>query len=349
MADMQPAALPGPTEILPSAPVTTPPDVPLGRLAVDIQAPVMLAGLPETIRLVIRNPFNCPIEIVSVKGPGYFESRDDSTIRVPSASHNLTEDGTVKTVRHERKTLGSRLRSVFGGDLRVSEVSLGLFTARFPAAQDPRIDITAAGQSKVIWERPLPEDRRVRVTVDDTAEVRFAAEPLVAEQSSPPERQILAPGSEAVAAFGFVTRNWLFFRPAATTLSAQIDYIANGTLRSQVVPIPLVMRAQVKAIVIGALVGSLLGYLARQVKDGTLTSSNGVARLLVGLGGSLVAATIATIAFARKEATQGFITVEDFYGGFLIGALVGYTGLQVLDKALEGASPPAHPGVGVAK
>ena len=43
---------------------------------------------------------------------------------------------------------------------------------------------------------------------------------------------------------------------------------------------------------------------------------------------------IATIALARKTGTQGFITVEDFFGGFVVGALIGYGGSEYFEKAI---------------
>jgi F0F1-type ATP synthase assembly protein I len=43
---------------------------------------------------------------------------------------------------------------------------------------------------------------------------------------------------------------------------------------------------------------------------------------------------IAGIALSRKTAAQAFITVEDFFGGFVVGALIGYSGSQYFEKAL---------------
>lgn len=43
---------------------------------------------------------------------------------------------------------------------------------------------------------------------------------------------------------------------------------------------------------------------------------------------------IAAIALSRKTGTQGFITVEDFFGGFVVGALIGYGGSEYFEKAI---------------
>jgi F0F1-type ATP synthase assembly protein I len=48
---------------------------------------------------------------------------------------------------------------------------------------------------------------------------------------------------------------------------------------------------------------------------------------------------IATIALSRKTGTQGFITVEDFFGGFVVGALIGYGGSAYFERAIIPPTP----------
>ena len=43
---------------------------------------------------------------------------------------------------------------------------------------------------------------------------------------------------------------------------------------------------------------------------------------------------IAAIALSRKIGTQGFITVEVFFGAFVIGALIGYGGSEYFERAI---------------
>jgi hypothetical protein len=43
---------------------------------------------------------------------------------------------------------------------------------------------------------------------------------------------------------------------------------------------------------------------------------------------------IATVALSRKSGTQNFITVEDFFGGFVIGVLVGYQGTSYFQNII---------------
>jgi hypothetical protein len=41
---------------------------------------------------------------------------------------------------------------------------------------------------------------------------------------------------------------------------------------------------------------------------------------------AVILSAVAVIFMARKSDTQSFVSVEDFWGGVLIGFLVGYTG-----------------------
>ena len=45
------------------------------------------------------------------------------------------------------------------------------------------------------------------------------------------------------------------------------------------------------------------------------------------------------VTFARKKDSQPIMTIEDFWGGVLVGVLAGYTGKSILDKYLVGATP----------
>jgi hypothetical protein len=46
-------------------------------------------------------------------------------------------------------------------------------------------------------------------------------------------------------------------------------------------------------------------------------------------------AIIATIALSRKTGAQGFITVEDFFGGFVVGVLISYEGSSYFEEIIK--------------
>ena len=66
---------------------------------------------------------------------------------------------------------------------------------------------------------------------------------------------------------------------------------------------------------------------------------------------SIFAATIlggmAVVFMARKSDAQSFVSVEDFWGGMLMGFLVGYTGTTFFESLTGVTNPAAKPaGIG---
>jgi hypothetical protein len=84
-------------------------------------------------------------------------------------------------------------------------------------------------------------------------------------------------------------------------------------------------------MIIGSIIGGSLGTLAKSLNILPLPSWQS---LLVSIGASIVMSLIATISLSRKTGSQGFITVEDFFGGFVIGALIGYGGHDYFEKTI---------------
>ena len=84
-------------------------------------------------------------------------------------------------------------------------------------------------------------------------------------------------------------------------------------------------------MVIGAIIWAVLGNLAKSLNTPIDLSWPD---MLIAIGGSVIMSVIATIALSRKSGAQGFITVEGFYGGFAIGALIGYGSAQYFEKAV---------------
>jgi hypothetical protein len=44
--------------------------------------------------------------------------------------------------------------------------------------------------------------------------------------------------------------------------------------------------------------------------------------------------SIAAVSLSRRGNTQAFVTVEDFFGGFFIGELIGYGGVAYFERAV---------------
>jgi hypothetical protein len=141
----------------------------------------------------------------------------------------------------------------------------------------------------------------------------------------------IAPHCEVVVYFSVSTGGWLFFTPSRQTLSTQITYELNGDEKTQVVSSSFDIKPPLTSMVIGAITGASLGSAARFLNSTQIFDWQ---PFFVTTGAALLMSLIATIALARKSGAQGFITVEDFFGGFVIGALIGYGGKEYFDTAI---------------
>ncbi|RKE22954.1 hypothetical protein [Streptomyces sp. TLI_171] len=89
------------------------------------------------------------------------------------------------------------------------------------------------------------------------------------------------------------------------------------------------VKSALRNVMLGGVVGGLVGSAARSLQsvrtDGFLSHGHpGVAAVSLAL--SAILSWAAIIFSARKSEAQSFITVEDFWGGLLVGFLIGYSG-----------------------
>ncbi|WP_353073977.1 hypothetical protein [Tunturiibacter gelidiferens] len=102
------------------------------------------------------------------------------------------------------------------------------------------------------------------------------------------------------------------------------------------------IRAPLKAILFGALIGSFFGFLLKDLTGertlitlvNTTRTPGSIASYLLSLATAMMIAGITVVAFARKKDAQPILSVEDFWGGVFVGFLAGYTGKSFLDKTV---------------
>ncbi len=172
--------------------------------------------------------------------------------------------------------------------------------------------------------RPLVSDRR---RSKRAALISFRGSLCNARVKTPIEKKsfLIEPHCEVVAYFFVSTTGWLFFTPTRKSLSTQIRYRVQGGERTEVATTEFEFKPPLSAAIIGASTGAILGSLARLFNNAPLTLS---LTTMTAVGGSVLMSLIAAIALSRKTGTQGFITVEDFFGGFVVGSLIGYGGSE---------------------
>jgi len=233
-------------------------DVVYGRLDVTIPEAVYEAGKVSTVSLLLRNPFNKPVEILEIQGP-----RSSHLREIAEELRAREEKNQISTPQQTRKEIGF-LRSFLKGfykEVQFTEVSFGGITLEFPKSQRS-FNISAEPNSEIEVDTDLSDYDSVNVSAEQDAKVKFA--PQIHPQVSPEKKTItIEPHCEAVAYFQISTAGWLFFTPTRQILSTQIRYRINGKEKTQVTTSEFDVRPPLRAMVIGSMAGAMLGTLAK--------------------------------------------------------------------------------------
>ena len=98
------------------------------------------------------------------------------------------------------------------------------------------------------------------------------------------------------------------------SLPGQVFLSLSPLIYNQSVPYTLDIQAGLRYIVVGAVIGSIFG---------------------------IIISGFAVIAFALKTGVQPLVTIQDFWGGMLIGFLISYSGTQVFGNLFSGTATTA--------
>jgi hypothetical protein len=236
--------------------------------------------------------------------------------------------------------------------LRIRHAELALRSEGFYAEG---VSITVADVAELGWPK-FETTGKVSVTVSgkDTdvhhlrvidptrflAEAQMEANRTVDLQGSLPEDAALQPGNTAVYTIIMNTKNPLLFRPSQYRLQFSVNYGFEKkpedsdeweNLYTNTVATTLSIRASIYSVIIGAAGGGLFGSLARLLQSPTFTIQT-LPESFISLVLSLLLSVVAIIFLARKSGVQSFVSVEDFWGGLLIGFLVGYSGASFFQE-----------------
>lgn len=172
-----------------------------------------------------------------------------------------------------------------------------------------------------------------------------------------PLENALQPGCTTVYTAVLTVDRDFFFTPSQYRLQFNVQYSFSGKRKSKIkgldeivdkvfsntISHEISIRPSVRSMLFGAAGGGAIGAVSRvfQVTPSADIQQFG-ARDYINAGISVVPAVIlscvAIIFMARKSDAQSFISVEDFWGGILIGFLVGYTGTSFFQQ-LTGFTP----------
>lgn len=185
---------------------------------------------------------------------------------------------------------------------------------------------------KGIWKEAIKEA--------DLDKLQIVSGVSLSEESNnrqTPSPIMLQPGNTTIYEFKLRTKQALLFTPAVHNLNAQVQYEMDGTINHDTVKYQLNIRAPLKALIYGSVIGSIVGTILRfayDVKTPEIPSDFLTFKFFLSFVAGILLAAVLVIAFARKKDAQPFITIEDFWGGFFIGFLAGYVGKSLLNPLL---------------
>jgi len=299
-----------------------------GRLDVSIKESSYEAGKISTVAILLRNPFDKPVEILEIQGPRSSHLQEIQSIK---SEKGVPKDLSItKGTSEKKKSWISSWFDFLIRDIAFTEIKFGGVTAVFPKSEKS-IRILAQPKSEIEIDYDLSNYDYIKIQAEESAKIKILPKD---KSNTPIEKKsiIIQPHCESVAYFQISTSGWLFFTPSRQTLNTQLRYRIDDKERTQVVSSEFEIKPPLFSMVIGSIFGAILGTLAKVLNSAEVLNWQA---LSVSMGSSVVMALIATIALSRKTGSQGFITVEDFFGGFIVGVLIGYGGSEYFEKAIK--------------
>jgi hypothetical protein len=304
------------------------------KLDIIVRDAEYVAGRPNVTTIMVRNTYPFPIRL------GTVSARHSALI---TATEDQISDFRAQPMEITQRRINVRLPNFLFPFTQMSGRPMIEFGYhRRPRISEPII-IKATERSNVDLSTLLDPDRRIEVEVAEGANVRIRD----AEQDKPTavkrvQRTEISPTSEIITGFTWSTKSWLLFLPSRVGIDIEVPYEIKGEVRSQVASCVFEIKPPIYSIVIGGIVGSLIGSAARSFTSGQLTLD---IQFIVKMFGSCLLAVMAAIALSRKSGSQAFITVEDFFGAFVLGSLIGYGGTTFFEQrvlpSLGGSESPS--------
>ena len=116
-------------------------------------------------------------------------------------------------------------------------------------------------------------------------------------------------------------------RPDTYAISAEVTYTVKDVVFHKQITIDVSIFPSLSSMLFGALFGAVLGTAVRAF----ISPVPSVWSIFPPLFTNLVMAFIIAVTLMRKNDVQPFLTIEDFWGGILLGFLVGTNGQVFLD------------------
>lgn len=299
-------------------------------LTVSATSPQTTAGTDFSIFVLVQNPFDVPITINQVQTHIPVDLIDVNLWRAKLAKLSAAPtdgppDTSVSTMA-QRIRQRQRLRrdhpgvaTAIGTEITPEEATQ-LFKSQVAISRD--LNVGAGGSASfAAVSFVMPKD----ASSDDLDALMRRV--IDYQRGVIPIR--LQPGDAVVRQFVLRTRSRLLFRPLTHLFQIQVNYSVDGVDHTGTIPYQLNIQAALGSIAAGSVTGAALGTLVRSLAQpaASLTSAH-LLGILPALAVSVMASIAVVVAFARKSSAQPLVSIEDFWGGLVIGFTVGYFGFQ---------------------
>lgn len=209
----------------------------------------------------------------------------------------------------------------------------------------------AMGDLEIVYSNPLLKNRFSEENVQTRT---------IELESSLPFNVGLQPGGTVVYTALLYVKSSIIFTPSRYRLQFNVNYsfspkapslhsdtdrkeIREEVLFTNTVAHELSIRPSVYSVLLGSGIGGFTGSVARLLQitptdKWQAFSSVDAFTSCTAVVLAVILSGIAVVFMARKSESQSFVSIEDFWGGLLIGFLVGYTGTSFFEQ-LTGVSP----------
>ncbi|MGV9380031.1 hypothetical protein ACWDRB_29715 [Nonomuraea sp. NPDC003707] len=327
-------------------------------LSADLSVPEVYAGTDFTLYLHVNNPFGQRLWIRSVElslptqltwRPAAHETKQEAS----SHAEKRIED-RISNRAEEISKVEEELNNLSRDDSRKTALQEKLH-ALLAKQKEDRDEIKAihggmfveiSGESKLYLDEPVVKSLHLDVSGGSSVTIRNATAGFddverVPLRGSLPEGAALEPGCTDVWTIRLGSNRSPFFIPAQYRLQLTVIYSLTPIKRtgqidpslaplfSNTTTVIVPVKAALWSIILGGILGGAIGGIGRSLQNAKTLDALFADHLGASLGSlflSLILSAAAIIFSARKSDAQTFVTVEDFWGGMLIGFLIGYSG-----------------------
>jgi len=327
----------------------------MNNLKVDIKTSNsnVIAGKEFSIAIEIKNISDKPITIKSVSSKLPTEFRDIKTeqriVNVKNVERELKDfisEYVPDLKKDKRKELLKEMfkeavRLIpFGGVLVASSVAgeyIKASTSTPKKKTEDKPDESSLSELKQILDSKIEDDSLKE-------EVKTKLNNIVSEQIRKlndflDESITLQPNNSTVYIFTLMTKKNFFFRPSKYELHIELFYEKESVENTENCPFPFIVDSSMESISLGAVFGNILGFVAKDINSEkqilnyiTERDSNLMVLLILSLISSIIISVFGVLIFKRKKDVQGIVTIEDFWGGMLLGFIIAFAGYSFIEN-----------------